>query len=310
MYIGIDVGGMSIKAGIVNDEGKLLLKRSVPTPLETNEAFCEAMYSAVKNVIDEYGEEFKIDAVGIGAPGVVDRKNGLLVHSSNIPYKNAPVAEYLKQKLGDIPVFVENDANCAAVGEYYAANGAENVVFVTLGTGVGGGIIINGKLFTGSNGAGGEIGHIVTHAGGRKCNCGRYGCWEAYASTSGLIRLTEENRGRIEAVKNGEKISGRTAFDEARKGDAAAIEVRDQWIEEIAIGITDIINIFQPDEVVIGGAIIKEGDVIMEPVRKYVYDNEYTTSSERIRHSAIIPSRLGEDAGIIGAALLYKNQMD
>ena len=306
MYIGIDVGGMSIKAGLVTEEGKLVAKHSVPTPLDTNESFCNAMYEAVKGAMEKGGVSEGIKAVGIGAPGVVDRENVCLLYSNNIPYKNAPVGEFLKKRLG-VPVFVENDANCAALGEYYMAENAKNFVFITLGTGVGGGIVINGKLFIGTNGAGAELGHVVTHAGGRKCTCGRYGCWEAYASTSGLMKLTEENRDKLGLDRN-EKITGKTAFDLMRKGNEEANRVCDEWIEEVALGITNVVNIFQPDEVVVGGAIAKEGDTILKPVISYVAKNDFTASQKDLKKSKIIAPRAGDDAGIIGAALLWKNK--
>jgi len=304
MYIGIDVGGMSIKAGIVSDEGKVLCKHSVPTPLDNTEGFCRAMCDAVDGVLLEYGKKIDIESIGVGAPGVVDRENGLLKHCSNIPYKNAPVREILKNKFG-ADVFVENDANCAAVGEFYAAKDSKNFIFVTLGTGVGGGIIINGKLFTGSNGAGGELGHMITHADGKPCTCGLKGCWEAYASTGALIRLTEENRENIEVLRNGGRVSGKTAFSEARNGDEGARRVRDEWIREISYGIINIVNIFQPDRIVIGGAVSKEGEELLTPLREIISKSSYTSKEKSFPN--ISQSLLGEDAGIIGAALLYKN---
>lgn len=307
MYIGIDIGGMSIKAGIVDGSGKLLCKYSVPTPSDGNDAFCAALGEAVDGALRNWGGNDKIEAIGIGAPGMVDRENCVLVHGCNIKYENVPVGTYLKNRY-NAPVLAENDANCAAVGEYYAAQNVQDFVFITLGTGVGGGVIINGKLFTGANGAGTELGHIVTHAGGRKCGCGRLGCWEAYASTSGLITLTKENREKIKSISPDEEITGKTAFDKARGGDGAAKAVCDEWINEIAIGLTDVVNIFQPDEVVIGGAVSKEGDTIMKPLRDYVYKNEYTASNAGIKKTKILVSRLGGDAGIIGAALLWKNK--
>ena len=304
MYVGIDVGGMSIKAGLVSEDGKLICKHSVPTPLDTTENFCNAMYEAVLGALAMHKEKVDIKAVGIGAPGVVDRENARLMHCCNIPYKNAPVGDLLREKL-NAPVYVENDANCAAVGEFYAAQDANNFIFVTLGTGVGGGIIINGKLFIGSNGAGGELGHMITHADGRQCPCGLKGCWEAYASTSALIRLTEENRDKIEVLKNGGRVSRKTAFDEARKGDKGAILVRDEWIREISYGLFNIVNIFQPDQIVIGGAISKEGEALLKPLRDIIAEKCYTAEDKKT--PAIVASRLGDNAGIIGAAFLHKN---
>ena len=309
MYIGIDVGGMSIKAGVVNHEGNIIAKCAVPTPLDNNENFCKAMLESVKGALKEANVEVAdIEAIGIGAPGVVDRENGLLVNSPNIPYINAPVREYLQKNLKNVPVLVENDANSAALGEYYKADNAKNFVFITLGTGVGGGVVIDGKLFTGTNGAAGELGHVVTHAGGRKCGCGRKGCWEAYASVTGLIKTTEEHRDEIKGIKPGDRISGRTVFELAKKGDKDAERVRNMWIEEVAVGITDMVNIFQPDELVVGGAISKEGDVIMEPIRKYVKEHSFNVGE--LKRTKVMASRIGGDAGLIGAALLYKNKSE
>jgi len=304
MYIGIDVGGMSIKAGLVTEDGKLVVKQSVPTPLDTTENFCKAVVEAVDKMLALYGKEADIKAIGVGAPGTVDRKCGALIHCCNIPYDNACVGDILGEKFG-VPVYVENDANCAAVGEFYASENAKNFVFVTLGTGVGGGIIIDGKLFIGSNGAGGELGHMITHVGGKKCTCGLHGCWEAYASTGALIRLTEENRENIKVLADGGRVSGKTAFEEARKGDEGAIRVRDEWINEIAYGMINIVNIFQPDEIVVGGAVSKEGDALLNPIREKISRGSYTSKEKSFPR--IVPSRIGEDAGIIGAALLYKN---
>ncbi|MBQ8808205.1 MAG: ROK family protein [Clostridia bacterium] len=309
MYIGIDVGGMSIKAGVVNHSGDIIAKYALPTPLDNNENFCKAMLECVLGALKEANvSKEEIEAIGIGAPGVVDREKGLLVNSANIPYVNAPVGDYLKKNFKDVPVLVENDANSAALGEYYKADNAKNFVFITLGTGVGGGIVIDGKLFTGTNGAAGELGHVVTHAGGRKCGCGREGCWEAYASVTGLIKTTQEHREEIKGIKKEDRISGRTVFDLAKKGDKDAERVRDMWIEEVAIGLTDMVNIFQPDELVVGGAISKEGDVIMEPVRRYIEKHSYKVGD--LKRTKVLASRIGGDAGIIGAALLYKNKFE
>lgn len=303
MNIGIDIGGMSIKAGIVDDSGTIVAKHSVPTPLDGNESFSAALKEVIDEVLKNHSEE-KISSIGIGAPGIVDRKNGILVYSTNIPYKNLPVRDFLSKEYG-CEVYVENDANCAALGEFYASGDKKNFVFITLGTGVGGGVITGGKLYTGSNGVGSELGHIVTHANGRKCGCGRSGCWEAYASVTALMRFTEEAR---ESLNIGNaKINGKTAFDEARNGNTAAKDVRDRWIEEVAIGITNIVNIFQPEEIVIGGAISKEGDALLLPLREYVDKNEYCAKHKDIKITKINLPRAGDSAGILGAAFIGRN---
>lgn len=306
MYIGIDIGGMSIKAGVVNEKGDILAKYAVPTPKNDNQAFLNAMLESITKAIEEAGvQKNDIEAVGIGNPGVVDRDKGILLEATNIGFSDIPAREFLQAQLGNIPVLVENDANCAALGEYYKAESSNNFIFITLGTGVGGGIIINGKLYLGTNGAAGELGHIVTHTNGRQCGCGRKGCWETYASVTGLIETTKEHRDEIKTLSPDEEISGRTVFDLARKGDKDAERIRDMWIEEVAIGIVDMVNIFQPDQIIIGGAISKEGDTILLPIIDYVNKNAFCT--ERLTKPKIEISKIGGDAGIIGAALLYKN---
>lgn len=306
MYIGIDIGGMSVKAGVVDKNGDIIAKYAVPTPKNENNAMMEAMLEAIEKAIAEAGvKKEDIEAIGIGNPGVVDRENGILVEAVNIGYTDLNAREYLQKNFAPIPVLVDNDANCAALGEFYKVENSKNFVFVTLGTGVGGGIIINGKLYLGTNGAAGELGHIVTHLNGRDCSCGRKGCWETYASVTGLIKTTEEHRHEIKGIAPDEEISGRTVFDLARKGDKDAERVRDIWIEEVAVGIVDIVNIFQPDSIIIGGAISKEGDTLLLPIIDYVNKNAFC--SERLTKPKIEMSKIGGDAGIIGAALLHAN---
>lgn len=266
----------------------------------------DAILESINKALAEAGiDKSEVKAIGVGNPGVVDRENGILVEAVNIGYTDLNAREYLQKNFAPIPVLVDNDANCAALGEFYKVENSKNFVFVTLGTGVGGGIIINGKLYLGTNGAAGELGHIVTHLNGRDCSCGRKGCWEAYASVTGLIKTTEEHRHEIKGIAPDEEISGRTVFDLARKGDKDAERVRDIWIEEVAVGIVDIVNIFQPDSIIIGGAISKEGDTLLLPIIDYVNKNAFC--SERLTKPRIEMSKIGGDAGIIGAALLYSN---
>ena len=308
MYIGIDIGGMSVKAGVVTENGDILAKEAVQTPINDEKAMLQALLESINKAIKSAGvTKDDIKAIGIGNPGLVDRENGVLLGATNIGYSQLPVREFLTENFASVPVLVENDANCAALGEFYKAENTNNFVFVTLGTGVGGGIIINGKLFTGSNGAAGELGHIITHLGGRECGCGRRGCWETYASVTGLIKTTEEHRNEIKGIAPDEKITGRTVFDLARKGDKDAERVRDIWIEEVAVGIADLINIFQPDSILIGGAISKEGDTLLLPIKDYVDKNAF--SSPNLAKTKVEISKIGGDAGIIGAALLYKNSI-
>lgn len=306
MYIGIDIGGMSIKAGAVAGDGKILEKYAVKTPFDDKDALCEAILESVRGLLKKLPGGEMPEGIGIGAPGVCDRENGILVYANNIKYDNANIREYLNRHF-DVPVLIENDANCAALGEYYASGSADNFVFITLGTGVGGGIVINRSLYLGTNGAGAELGHHVTHADGRLCNCGRRGCWEAYASVSALIELTRAHSAEIGLLEQTE-IDGRTAFDLARAGNAAAQKVRDMWIGEVAAGVVNMINIFQPDEIVIGGAISNEGDTLLNPIREAAERDGYAEGQESIQPKTQINiSRLKSDGGIIGAAFLQRN---
>ena len=306
MYIGVDIGGMSIKAGIVSEDGKIITKCAVPTPCNDDDAFSRAMIDCVKKAMAQAKiTAGDVKAIGIGSPSVVDREKGLLIEAENIGFTTIYARDVLQKELGNIPVFVDNDANCAALGEYYSSTKrSDNFLFITLGTGIGGGVIINKKLYVGTNGAAGEIGHVVTHAGGRQCNCGRRGCWETYGSVTGLINTTIEHKDEIKTLSKGERISGRTVFTLAKNGDKDAERVRDIWIEDVAVGVVDMINIFQPDEIVIGGAISAEGETLIAPIREYA--RKYAFGASTIGIPEISASTIGGDAGIIGAAFLGK----
>lgn len=311
MYVGIDLGGTNIAAGVVDENGKILSKASVPTKaIRPNEEYGDDMIMIAKKVIADAGMDIcDIKAIGVGAPGSVDSKNGKVYDSENLGMDNFALADYISKGV-ELPVYLENDANAAAFGEYSMnGNGAENYIFVTLGTGVGGGIIIDGKIIRGFNGTGAELGHTSIKFDGIDCNCGRKGCWEAYASVTALIRQTKEAMEKNPdslmhkiAEKEG-KVSGRTSFDAAKQGDAAAQKVVDNYAEYVGIGIANMVNIFQPNKIVIGGGISKEGDYLLDRVRKFVDANDYNRSQEKAK---IEVATLFNDAGIIGAAFAAK----
>ena len=255
-----------------------------------------------------------IDAIGIASPGVANHTDGYIEYCNNIYFRHFPICEIVSKATGVKEVHVENDANAAAWGEAVAgaAKGTESSVMITLGTGVGGGIIIDGKVYSGFNYAGAELGHIVIEHGGRSCSCGRQGCWEAYSSATALIKMTKEKldecleKGEAtvmtELVEKKGKITGRTAFDAMRMGDKAGSEVVDTYIKYLACGITNIINIFQPQVVSIGGGVSNEGDSLIEAIMPII-------NNERYGHGFVVPTeiriaKLGNDAGIIGAAFL------
>ena len=311
-YIGVDLGGTNIAAGIVDEKGTLLRKGSVPTGAQREaDEIIKDMAGLCKQLLDEQGLTVDdIEYAGIATPGTADSDHGIVVYANNLPFLKYPLADKLAQFLGVKKVLIENDANAAAKGEAAcgAAKGYANSVMITLGTGLGGGIIIDGKVYSGFNYAGAELGHTVIEVGGLPCSCGRKGCWEAYSSATGLINMTKaklaETKDTVmhEMVEKEGKVSGRTAFDAMRKGDKAAKEVVDKYIYYLAMGITNIINIFQPEVLVIGGGICNEKHYLTDPLMDIVNTEQYSRNSEKKTQIRI--AELGNDAGIIGAAML------
>ena len=318
MYrIGIDLGGTNIAAAVVNNEFKIVKKMSVPTGASREAGLImDDMAALCKKVCAEAGVDFsEIEAIGIASPGVANHTDGVVEYSCNLPFRKFPICAELGKRLGMTNIHVENDANAAAWGEAVAgaAKGTKSSVMITLGTGVGGGVIIDGKVFSGSNYAGAELGHVVIEVGGRQCGCGRRGCWEAYSSATGLIKMTVEKIEECEKsgrktvmsdlVKKHGKVSGRTAFDGFRAGDEAAKEVVDTYIEYLASGLASMINIFQPEVLSIGGGISGEGqflvDLVLPIINKERYGGDFVDKKTEIRIA-----QLGNDAGIIGAAFL------
>ncbi len=309
-YIGIDLGGTNIAVGIVTKEGEILKKMSVPARAERpfEEIFAD-MADCIHKLLAETGiSEKEIDSIGIGTPGCIDTEKGILIFAGNFKYGKMVDYRALMAKHFDIPVYIGNDANVAALAEAKvgAAKGVENAIMITLGTGVGGGIIIGGKIYEGFCSAAGELGHIVLVHEGEQCSCGRKGCWEAYASVTALVRQTKAamiaNPDSIMNKTPLDQVNGRTSFDAAKKGDAAALAVVSKYREYIAEGIADMINIFSPQIVVVGGGICKEGDYLLDPVREIVRSEVF--GSGLLPERKIVVAELGNDAGLIGAALL------
>ena len=311
-YIGVDLGGTNIAAGIVDEKGNLLKKASIPTGAEREaDEVIKDMAGLCKKLIDEQGITVDdVEYAGVATPGTADHDNGIVVYANNLRFLNYPLADKLKEFLGVKKVLIENDANAAAKGEAAcgAAKGYANSVMITLGTGLGGGIIIDNKIYSGFNYAGAELGHMVIEVDGLPCSCGRKGCWEAYSSATGLINMTKvklaETKDTVmhEMVAHDGKVSGRTAFDAMRKGDKAAKEVVDKYIYYLAMGIVNIINIFQPEVLVIGGGICNEKHYLTDPLMYIVDKEQYSRNSTKKTEIRI--ATLGNDAGIIGAAML------
>lgn len=317
MYrIGIDLGGTNIAAGLVNERFEIVAKDSLPTQAKRPpEQIVDDIALLCRRVCEAAGVcESDVEAVGIASPGVANHDSGVVEYANNLPFRHFPIAALLRERFPVGLVTVENDANAAAWGEAVAgaARGTDNSVMITLGTGVGGGIIIDRKVYSGSNFAGAELGHIVIEHGGRQCSCGRRGCWEAYSSATALIRMTEEKlaecavSGRAtlmaDIVAQRGHVSGRTACDAMRRGDEAAREVYDEYVGYLACGLTNIVNIFQPQVISLGGGISGEGQSLIDAVTPPVHAEQYGSGIVRLADIRI--AELGNDAGIIGAACL------
>ena len=313
MYrLGIDLGGTNIVAGVVDENYKILAtaKRKTNCPRPADEIL-DDMAAISLEAIEKAGlKKEDIEAAGVGSPGAIDPINGIVCYANNLNFFDVPMAEMLKSRT-DIDFFIENDANSAAYGEFVAGagKGTNNFIMITLGTGVGGGVIINGKIYSGSNFAGAELGHTVISMDGEMCTCGRQGCWEAYASATALIRQSKQAMikypdSMMWQLCNNDinAVNGITAFDAMRKGDKAGKVVVDKYIEYISVGIANNINIFQPEVICIGGGISKEGDNLIDPLKNFVEGDNYACSIKK--KAEIKTATLGNDAGIIGAAYL------
>ncbi len=311
-YLGIDLGGTNIVAGVVDEEYNILVKESVKTNSNrpAAEVIADIIAVAKKAVESANLTMDQIENVGVGAPGTANKDTGIIEYSNNLKWDEVPLKQMMEDGLQK-PVFVENDANAAAFGEFLAGAGKDHnsLVAITLGTGVGGGVITDGKILTGFSYAGAELGHSVIVAHGRHCTCGRDGCLEAYVSATGLINATkeamqEDKQSAMWEICEGnlENVNGKTAFDGMRKGDATAINVVDTFIDYLSIGIANFINIFQPEILCIGGGICKEGDTLIKPLTEKVIPQTYARKEEN--RTKIVVAKLGNDAGVIGAAML------
>lgn len=310
-YVGIDLGGTNIVAGVVDETYQILNKASMKTncPRPAEEIAADMAACALQAIREAGLTPDQVEWIGIGTPGIANSETGIIEYSNNLGFVNVPMVELISKATG-CPAFIENDANAAAYGEFVAgaAKGANNAVCITLGTGVGGGIVVDGKIYSGSNFAGAELGHTILQLDGPPCTCGRKGCFEVFSSATGLIRMTKEAMEQHpesimhQMAEEKGKVTARTAFDAMRAGDAAAAEVVDFYIRCLAAGITNTINIFQPDVLCIGGGVCNEGDALLLPVKELVKQEVYTRNSPK--NAEIVIAKLGNDAGIIGAAFL------
>jgi len=317
-YLGIDLGGTNIAAGVVNDKYEIVKKKSTPTlPNRDGKLIIKDMAELCRSLVAECGLTIDdIEYAGIATPGTANSETGVVEYANNLPFKKFPIADLLKEYLGVKKVFIENDANAAAKAEAIAgaAKGAKYSVMITLGTGLGGGIVLNGQVYSGFNFAGAELGHIVIQKDGKQCTCGRRGCWETYSSATGLANMTREHliKARQEGRKtiiedmiggNLDNCNARVSFAAMKQGDEVGKEIVDEYISYLASGIATIINIFQPNVLSIGGGVCGEKDYLLKPLNELVFQQTYTKTGVTPQTELKI-AELGNDAGIVGAAVL------
>ncbi len=306
-YIGIDVGGTTIKGALIDEKGKLYGEDSVPTAIGDGEELADGIAVICNRFIARAGKKQDVIGVGIGSPGIIDSENGTIVVSGNLKLKNFPLSKHVEERV-NLPVKITNDANAAALGEakFGAGKAYKDSVLVTLGTGVGGGIVIGGKLFEGYKSAGAEIGHMVIEHGGNNCTCGRRGCFEAYSSATALIKRTkwameEDASSAMWETYTSETCDGRTAFDYADT-DIAASEVVEWYIKYLACGLINIANIFRPQVIMLGGGVSNQGENLTVPLQAILDREAFGSFYAPVK---ITIAKLGSAAGAYGAAALW-----
>ena len=301
-YIGIDLGGTNIKGAVVSETGEILRQSSCPTRAE---AGAVAVTESIANMINDLAAGREISGVGMGCPGTVDDAGGTVVYACNLGWMHYDVRAALREKTG-FSVRLVNDANAAALAEVKAgcAKGAQSAVVVTLGTGVGGGVVLDGKVYEGDLGPGTELGHTTLIFGGEPCTCGQRGCLEAYASATALLRQRHaaELAHPETAMKRFDPADGSAPFVCAAEGDETAKAVVEQYITYVGAGLVNFINIFAPEVVLIGGGVSNAGEALIGPLNEYVRQNRY--GGRRSPTCEVRRAALGGDAGIIGAAYL------
>ncbi|MBR2023129.1 MAG: ROK family protein [Clostridia bacterium] len=308
-YVGIDIGGTFVKCGIVSSQGEIIVKGKIPTGKDrTYQEIAQDIANFVRELEKQAGVQTQ--AVGIGCPGTVDSDKGIIMYSNNIAWENIPLGKELEKLLGK-PTYITNDANAAALGESFIGAGKayNSSILITLGTGVGGGIVLDGKLFEGNCSAGAEIGHHVIRKNGKKCTCGRRGCFEAYSSATALMKearqqMKKNKSSMLWEACNGkaENVDGKVIFDCAKAGDETAKKVVDWYIDYLSEGIANLANVFRPEAILLGGGVSAQGDALIVPTQKLVNERLYGGSEYAPVKVAV--ATLGNDAGLCGAGKL------
>lgn len=312
-YIGVDVGGTGLKAGVVDEQGKILATAKCPTGVERGYGPVIADMARICNeAVEKSGVSMEdVKAIGVGIPGIQDPATGLIPFCTNLGWHQVPLVSEM-QKYIDKPVYVDNDATVAGLAESVAgiSAGASTSIFVTLGTGVGGGIIINGKPYSGPHGVASEIGHMMTVAGGEQCTCGNCGCWERYASATAIIRegrkfAAEHPDCAIAKAVDGnlDAIEAKTVIDLAKAGDPDAVALFDNYVTHLCVGLVNLINLYDPEIIALGGGVSHAGQFLLDAVNAKLPSMVFYKT---MPYARIELATLGNDAGIIGAAMLGK----
>jgi glucokinase len=307
--IGVDIGGTKINMGIIDDQGKILFKNKLNTQPEKGfEFIMDNIAENLEWMINESGiDEFQIRCAGFGIPGTTDPVKGEVIFAPNLGWRNIPFRELMSNRI-NLDIYLGQDTQAGSLAEFMfgAGRGCENIVCVTLGTGIGCGIIINRKIYRGSLFSAGELGHIIVELNGRKCNCGRRGCLEVYASGSAVVREARKQIPNYEdyMAKPSTGFTAKDLYDIAARGNDAALQVIEKQVEYIGMGIVNVINILSPDKIIISGGMCKENTLLIKPLQDFVKRSAYGPAAERVE---IARADLGEDAPMIGAALFYKD---
>lgn len=310
LIIGIDLGGTNIKGALLDTRGNIIVKDQAATLANAGpEAVAgriSKMISALEAAADSRG--MKPVGIGVGVPGQPDPRRGTVVFAPNLRWRNVPLVDFLRRTTA-LPVFLENDANVAALGEQWrgAGQGSVNMVMITIGTGIGGGLILNGRLYSGTSGSAGEIGHTIIDPGGPVCSCGRRGCLETLTSATAMVRMAKEaiDRGETTELAKPENLEARDIFMSAQAGDKTAAQIVKTAAYYLGLGLGNVINMFNPDTIVIGGGVSKAGEILFAPLRENAGASALEASAKAVR---IVPAELGNDAGCIGAAALVRQE--
>lgn len=312
--IGVDVGGTNVKIALVDFDGKIVYSNTVPTRAEMGyEAGVNSIKQAIKDLMTETKETEKtIEAIGFGLPGQIDYKAGLVKNLPNIPgWVNIPLAKLIEEEFS-IPTKLDNDVRCAALGElnFGAGKDCQNLICITIGTGIGSGIVLNGKLVRGATNAAGEIGHIkMSLKDGPLCGCGDYGCFEAYASGPAIVTLAKEYISGGKSAKYKEMaadgiITPYLVAQSALQGDAVSIQIFKQIGTIIGTGLASVVNLLNPEKIIIGGGVADAGDILLEPIVNAIKDRAMPIQAEAVQ---VVPAKLANTAGVIGASLLINS---